>query len=90
MIGVYMAKVTGKVSGQGHIRNKLTNLLHCFFRAKNRVFSRYSKFIIWPWNFEVKVTAEFKKNMSVNIVAILMVIVTQTYSKYGINACIGI
>ena len=34
------------------------------------------------------VTAEFKKKISVNIVAILMVIVSQTESKYETNACV--
>ena len=46
--------------------------------------------IIWPWNFQVKVTVECMKNLSVKLVATLMVIVAQTDNKYGRNACLGI
>ena len=38
----------------------------------------------------VKVNAEFKEILSVNLVAILVVIVAQTHSKYGINMCVDI
>ena len=50
----------------------------------------HRQFIIWPWNFEVKVNAEFKEKFSVNLVAISVVIVAQADSKYGINTCICI
>ena len=87
-----MAKVKGNVSGLGHIWNESTNLFALLFVSckSGHAFLRHRQFIIWPWDFEVKVTAEFKKNWSLNLVAIFMVIVAQTDSKYGINACIGI
>ena len=50
----------------------------------------HRQYIIWPWNFEVKVNAEFKEQFSVNLVATSEVIVAQTDSKYGINTCITI
>ena len=56
----------------------------------DHIFLRYRQFIIWPWTFEVKVNAEFKENLSVKLVAILVVIVAQIDSKYGINTYIGI
>ena len=45
---------------------------------------------IWPWNFVVKVNAEFKEKKSINLVAISVVIVAKIDSNYGINMCIGI
>ena len=65
---------------------------HCFFVSckSGHAFLRHRQFIIWPSNFEVKVTAGFNKHWSLNSMAIFMVIVAQTDSKYGINACIGI
>ena len=51
---------------------------------------RHRQFIVWPWNFEVKVTTKFKENLLPNLLAIFMVIVAQTDSNYGINTCIDI
>ena len=58
----FMVSVTGKVSGQGHIWNKSTNLFTLLFVSckSGHEFLRHMQFIIWPWNFKVKVTAEFK------------------------------
>ena len=86
-----MVKVRDKVIGQGHIWNKSTNLLTLLYVSckSDHASLWHRQFIIWPWNFEVKVTAEFKKNWSINFVAIFMVIVAQTDSEYGINACIS-
>ena len=71
---------------------QITQFIHTAFGSCKcfHVFFRHRDFIIWPWNFEVKVTAEYKEYFSVNVVAILMVIVAQTDSKHGINTCIGI
>ena len=80
-----MAKVTYEI-------NQLV-YSHCFCFVQIGpciLKTRHRQFIIWPWNCEVKVTAELKKKLSVNLLAILIVIVTQTDSKYGINMCIGI
>ena len=87
-----MVKVTDKVIGQGHIWNESTNLLSLLYVSckSDHASLKHRQFIIWPWNFEVKVTAEFKKNWSINFVAIFMVIVAQTDSEYGINVCISI
>ena len=87
-----MTKVTSKVNGQGHIWNKPSNVFTLLLFRANRTmhFLRHRQFIIWPWNFEVKLNAEFKEFLSVNLVAILVVIVAQTHSRYGINKCIGI
>ena len=56
----------------------------------DHAFLGHGQFIIWPWNFEVKVNAKFKEKNSINLVAISVVIVAKTDSKYGINTCIGI
>ena len=50
-------------------------------------FLWHRQFIIWPWYVEIKVNAEFNAKNSVNLVAILVVIVAQTDSKYGIDTC---
>ena len=80
-----MAKVTGKVTGHGHIWNTSASLFSLLlFRTNRTVFQIHRQFIIWPWNFEVKVIDEFKEYASVNLVVILMAIVAKPYSKYGI------
>ena len=56
----------------------------------DHAFLGHRQFIIWPRNFEVKVNAEFKEKISINLVAIWVVIVAKTNSKYGINTCICI
>ena len=56
----------------------------------DHVFLGHGQFIIWPWNFEVKVNAKFKEKVSINLGAISVVIVAKADSKYGINTCIGI
>ena len=64
-------------------------LVHTAFilGKSDHAFLRHRWFIIWPWNFKVKVSAEFKKNVLVNLVAMLM---AKTYSKYGMNTYISI
>ena len=69
---------------------KQVNLLvHTVFISGklDHAFLRHRQFIIWPWNFTVKVSAELKKNVLVNLVAMLM---AKTYSKYGTNTYISI
>ena len=51
----------------------------------DHAFWSYGQFSIWPWNFDVKVIAEFKEYVFINLMAILMAIMKKTYSKYGIN-----
>ena len=92
--------LTLEVHGQGHQQGQwsrsymeqMKQPTHTAFpscKSEHR-FLRLRQFIIWPWNFEVKVTAEFKVNLSFNLVAIFIVIVAQTDSIYGTNACMGI
>ena len=50
----------------------------------------HRQFIILPWNVKVKVNAEWKVKISINLVAISVVIVAKTESEYAINTCVGI
>ena len=50
---------------------------------------RHRQFILRSCNFEAKVTAEFKENLLVDLVAISKVIVAQTDNKHEISMCIN-
>ena len=69
-----MTKVTCNVNGQGHIRSYMKQTIQFIYTTfvsckSDHAFLGHRQFIIWPWDFEVKVNAEFKEK-SINLVAI--------------------
>ena len=58
--------------------NQLINII--FLRKSDHAFLRFCRFIIWPCDFEVMATAEFKVILVV-IVVIMIAIVAQTESN---------
>ena len=85
-----MAKVKGMVNVQGRMKqiNQFIPINFASWKSDHALLI-HKPFIIRPWNFEVKVTVELMENVSVNSIAILMIIVAQTNSKYGMKSCIG-
>ena len=87
-----MTKVTGKVNGQGYIY--ITNhpiYLHyfCFVQIGPCIF-RTSAIYHLTLKFGDQGQCQMQGKISINLVAISVVIVAKTDSKYGINTCIGI
>ena len=85
-----MTMVRGKVNAK--VIYETNHPIYTIFVSckSDHAFLGHRQFIIWPWNFEVKVNAEFKEQNSINFVAISMVIVAKTDSKYGLDTCIVI
>ena len=84
-----MTKVTGKVNGQGETNHPIC--LHYFrFVQIGPCIFRTSAIYHLTLKFRGQGQCRIQGKISLNLVAILVVIVAKTDSKYGINTCIGI